>query len=149
MQKGAMEEIILKLLKNKEIRASLSPLFSHAVMVRKRDGSWRLCIDYRLLNSMTFKNKFPMVVIGALLDELHEAIIFKKLDLRSGYHQIRMNIAHIPETSFKTHIGHNLYPVIPFGLTNALATFQNLMNTIFKDHPKPFILDFDDILVFS
>jgi hypothetical protein len=132
------------------IRPSSSPWGAPVLFVKKKDGSMRLCIDYRALNEVTIKNKYPLPRIDDLFDQLKGVKHFSKIDLRYGYYQLKIRPEDVLKTALVTHYGQYEFTVMPFGLTNAPAYFMNLMNKVFMEELDRFVIVFiDDILVYS
>ncbi|KAJ4974918.1 hypothetical protein NE237_008092 [Protea cynaroides] len=139
-----------ELLDKSYIRPSISPWGAPVLFIKKKDGSVRLCIDYRELNKLTIKNRYPLPRIDDLFDQLQGAKVFSKIDLRSGYHQLKIKEGDIPKIAFRTRYGHYEFLVMSFGLTNAPATFMELMNRVFHDMLDTSVIVFiDDTLPFT
>ena len=126
------------------IRPSVSLWGAPVIFIRKKDGSWRLCIDYRKMNKATIKNQYPLPIIDDLFDQMKGATLFSKIELRSGYHQLQIKEDDIPKTAFKTRFGHYKFTVLTFGLTNAPGVFMSLMNEVFHKHLDKFVQVFND-----
>ncbi|GKD08485.1 putative nucleotidyltransferase, ribonuclease H, partial [Tanacetum coccineum] len=132
------------------IRPSSSPWGASVLFVKKKDSSFRMCIDYKELNKLTVKNRYPLPKIDDLFDQMQGSQFFSKIDLRSGYHQLRVHEDDIPKTAFRTCYGHFEFTIIPFGLTSAPAIFMDLMNRVCRPYLDKFVIVFiDDILIYS
>ena len=144
--KAQLEELLSKGF----IRPSISPWGASVLFVKKKDGSLRLCIDYRQLNRATIRNQYPLPRIDELFDQLQGSRVYSKIYLRSSYHQLKVRENDVSKTAFRTRYGHYEFLVMPFGLTNALVAFMDLMNRVFNPYLDKFVIVFiDDILVYS
>lgn len=145
-----LKKEISSLLERGLIRPSTSPYGAPVILVPKKDGGKRLVIDYRLVNAITIKNRYPLPRIDDLMDQLHGAKIFSKIDMASGFHQIRMAEADCHKSAFRTRFGHYEFTVLPMGMTSAPATFQRLMNDIFMPYLDKFVIIYlDDLCIYS
>ena len=143
--KAQLEELLSKGF----IRPSISPWGAPVLFMKKKDGSLRLCIDYRQLNRVTIRNQYPLPRIDELFDQIQGSRVYSKIDLRPGYYQLRVQESDVPKTAFRTRYGHYEFLVMPFGLTNAPAAFMDLMNQVFQPYLDRFIIVFiDDMLVY-
>ena len=150
LELDAMRKELDKLLKNGSIEPSKSPYGAPVIFIKKKNGDLRMCIDYRALNKITIKNRFPIPLIDDLVDQLHGAKVFTKIDLCSGYNQVRIHPDDIEKTAFRTRYGHYQYKVMPFGLTNAPATFQAMVQDILRPLLDISVIVYiDDILIYS
>ena len=132
------------------IRPSTSPWGTSVLFAKKKDKTLRLCIDYRQLNKVRIKNRYPLSRIDDLFDQLRGVQVYSKIDLRTGYHQLRVMEADILKTAFKTQYGHFKFIVMPFGLMNALTAFMDLIHKVFQPYLNQFVVAFvDDILIYS
>ncbi|GKF42026.1 putative reverse transcriptase domain-containing protein [Tanacetum coccineum] len=139
-----------ELLEKGFIRPSSSPWGAPVLFVKKKDGSFQMCIDYRELNKLTIKNRYLFPRIDDLFDQLQGSSVYSKIDLQSGYHQLRIREEDIPITAFRTRYGHYEFQVMPFGVTNAPAVFMDLMNRVCKPYLDKFVIVFiDDIMIYS
>ena len=149
-EREVLAQTMTSLVEKGFVRPSKSPFGAPVLLVKKKDEGWRMCVDYRALNKATIKNKYPLPRIEDLMDQIQGSAVFTKIDLRSGYHQIRVRPSDVPKTAFRTQDGLWEFTVMPFGLCNAPATFMRTMNEIFRPLiGKSVVVYLDDILVYS
>eukprot|EP00253_Pinus_taeda_P022303 PITA_22303 len=150
LENAEIKKQVQEFLEKGFIRASTSPCGSPIIFVRKKDGLWRMCIDYRALNKITIKNRYPLPRIDNLLDQLKEVVYFTKLDLHNGYHQVRVVEQDAWKIAFKTKQGLYEWLVMPFGLTNAPTNLMRLMTDVLRPFLDDFVIVYlDDIMIFS